>query len=295
MANYLLPDARGIDVPIQRLQTYLYEQLYNRWGETGLTSALFDSFGRIYRNETKDGFVPQYYLSGIDYSGDMFYNDRKAVIMWFGLNDPTRVTNTQETYNISLYCFCTIPQLYPNDTAQRVDERVIADVQSLITNKFGFYVTAVVRDVDNVLNKYSGAKKKAALKDNMQQKLCFRIDMTNTIDVMQYNCYQPLATPPNFYAMTGTVQARIKTAPDTQLTQTLVNGVKIQLEYAAGSTLTIPHLVGRYVQPDVILDGNNYSTIQGSLNYMPYDMTTGTFTWDFLDGSTFTLLCNENS
>lgn len=300
MSNHLLPRATGIDYQIQKLQTYLYERLYNTWGTSGLTDALFEMYGRVCRNEENDGFVPQWYTGGVDYALDMYHNDKVAALIWFGVNDPINVDQNRHEYNVSLYCFCNVNMLYPTATTQRLDEQIKWDVEQLISagNVYGFKVEKIWGDVDNVLSKYSGNKKRSALKDNLQPKLCFKIDMTVAFDITTVQaCVAPSAIPANFYAMTGSIAAVIKRIPDTSLTQALCNGVKIQLEYPEGTTLTIPHLVGRYIQIDVSLGTTIYRIIPNDTNYMPYDLTTGTFTYNqqFQEGDVFILMCNENN
>jgi len=305
MSNNLVQTPVGIDYPIQLLQTYLYERLYNLWGTTGLTSDTFDMFGRVYRNKTADGFVPEWYKGLKEYGEDLFHNDRIAVHMYFGLNDPTKSDNAYQTSNISLYVWCNIQKLYPEPTTQRQDEQVIMDVVRMISdgNRYGFKVTDYYRDIDNVTAKFSGfAKSQAQVNNNMQPKLAFRIDMENSWNLFAYTaCTAPNATPLYFNAMTGYIQAVFKETP-SDLLQTLVNGVRIPLEYPVGNTLTIPHLVGRYVFDDVVINGTVYNTNPVSVNYIPYDMTTGTFTYGsdypndgFQPEVVLSLKCNENS
>lgn len=300
MSNHLLPTPTGIDYQIQKLQNYLYERLYNMWGTSGLTASLFEMYGRVYRNESKDGFVPQWYSGGNEYMLDMFYNDKIAAHIFFGVNDPVAVDNNRHEYNVSLYVCCNLDLLYPGVTTQRLDEQVKYDVERLISdgNRFGFKVVQIIGDIDNVLSKYSGKKKKDALSTNLQSHLYFRLDMKVAIDITTVQlCVSQNAIPTNFYAMTGAIQIWFKTNPDTSIMQTLVNGTKIQLEYPTGTSVTLPHLIGRYVFPDIILNGTNFTTIENDTNWMPYDMTTGTFTYDqgSRDGDIMTIMCNENS
>lgn len=305
--NNILTYAVGVDGAIQRLQTYLYEKLYVKWGASGLTADKFEMFGRVYRNSVKDGFAPQAFTGDkIDYMQDMYLDDRLSVLMWFGLNDPINVDGLWATYNVSLYCFCLLPELYPSITGQRVDEMVRQDVVQLINNgnRYGFTVTRIEHDIDNVLKKYSGKIKRDAIVDNNHQpNMSFRVDMSVTVNINQYQlCNAPLAIPLYFNAMTGQVIVMFKDSPNASSTQILVNGVRIPLEYATGNTVTIPHLVGRYVFPDFKLDGNNMTSVSGAPNYIAYDSSTGTFTYGsnypvdgFQDGSIMLIQYNENS
>ena len=89
--------------------------------------------------------------------------------------------------------------------------------------------------------------------------------------------------------MTGAIRVQIKANPDPTVMQTLVNGVQIPLEYPTGTTLTIPHLSGRYVFPNVILNNNN-------MDGMPYNPATQTFSYDsFNDGDLGLIYYNENN
>lgn len=65
-----------------------------------------------------------------------------------------------------------------NTQGQRLDDVCIADVQNYIqSNGSNFEVKAVYKDIDKVLERYSGTLKRRALKDDMHPKFCFRIDL----------------------------------------------------------------------------------------------------------------------
>lgn len=304
--NNLVPSPQGIDVPISLLQSWLYSRLYVMWGESGLTSSTFQMWGRVYRNNDGDNeYVPQAYLASKEYAQDMFYDDKLAALMWFGLNDPNVTKGIATTYNISLYVFVNLALIESGANIQRKDELVINEVRNLILpNRYGFYVKNIVRDIDNVLNKFKGSKKDLALRSsNMQSQLCFRLDMTNTIDSQAYvNCgVLPLPIPTNFSGMTGTITVIFKDDPNTSITQTLVNGTKIQLYYPTGASVTIPHLIGRYVFPILSMDGNTMSTVIGAVNYLQYTPSTGTFNYGtdaetgFQNNSVLVITYNENN
>jgi hypothetical protein len=302
--NNTLPQPYGIDYPIQMLQNYLYEKMYVNFGDSGLTSDSFQMFGRVYRNYDKKEYLPQAYIGNLEYNQDMFYDDKLSLLCYFGLNDPSIVKGRATTYNVSLYFFGNLAQLKSGANVQRKDEEVIEFVRNLILpNRYGFFVKNVQRDIDNVLSRFSGDTKNLAITSgNMQPKLCFRIDMTNTIDSDAYvDCALPLATRNTFTGMTGTITVVFKDDPNTSITQTLVNGTKIQLYYPTGNTVTIPHLIGRYVQPNVVLDGNNMSIVDTSVNYIEYTASTGTFTYGeetysgFQNNSILLITYNENN
>lgn len=284
----LVPQPNGIDYPLSNLMFTLYESLYVMWGESGMTSDNFEVYGRCYRNSDKDGFIPQWYNQGKDYAIDMFFDDRKAAVIWFGLNDPMLIDGDRYTYNVSMYVMVNLTRVRPTNGNQRMDERVVQDIAKLMIPAWnGFKVTQIVRDIDNVLSKYSGSKKRQAITDtNHQPKCCFRVDMTNSFAINLYDCASSIPRPQYFYAMTAPITCVFKDSPNTSLTQTLWNGVKIQVEYPTGSSVTIPHLIGRDVFPDVLI---NWIPQQ-----IPYNASTGTYTWEFQDGDIMRIQYNEN-
>jgi hypothetical protein len=294
MSLNLVPYPTGIDYPISQIQRILYERLYVNWGLSGMTGANFEFYGRTYRNSSKDGYLPQWYKSGIDYNEDMFYNDKLQALMWFGLNDPLPVNDERMEYNLSLYAFLNLTGVRPVDGNQRMDEKAIRDILHLLqTEPYGFVTTQVYRDVDNVLQKYSGAAKNNALVNNNHQPyMCVRIDGKLAIALDEYNDCQPSIVPTNFSAMTGAIRANIKDTPNPLAMQTLVNGVQIPLEYQSGSTLTIPHIVGRYVFPElklnrnVLFEGTDYTLTGDTFDFSPNTL---------YDGDLIIFNCNENN
>jgi hypothetical protein len=77
--------------------------------------------------------------------------------------------------------------------------------------------------------------------------------------------------------------------PDENHTQIIDNGkdTAIRDQYAPGSTLTIPYLIGKLVQRPF------YKNKRIDQFEIAYDKTTGTFTDTFADGDVFTIQFNE--
>lgn len=291
MSIHIVPYPTGIDYVVAKIQRYLYERLYVQWGTSGMTGDMLQVYGRVYRNSTADGFSPFWYTGLKNYTVDLFYNDKIQAMLWFGLNDPMDIDGERATYKLSLYVFCNVTKVRPVSGQQRMDEAVIRDVLNLLQcEPFGFITKQVQRDIDNVLSKYTGkAKDESIINQNHQPKLCFRIDGEVSIALDDYGDCQPSVMPQNFNTMTGAIRVQIKANPDPTVMQTLVNGVQIPLEYPTGTTLTIPHLSGRYVFPNVILNNNN-------MDGMPYNPATQTFSYDsFNDGDLGLIYYNENN
>lgn len=267
--NNVISIPEGIDSLIQQQQTLLYDRLILLWGEMGLTHSNFNMYGRTYRNYRKGGYVPEAFIGGTEYSQDLYFNDKLAALMWYGLNDPERITNeTEHTYNVSLYGFVNLSMLKPGITTQRMDMAVTNDVQKLCST-YGFNLTNVYRDIDHVTDKFSGLIKTQALNDDMQPYYAFRIDMVNTLRLN--NCNATSFNYPRYQnAVTISYTVVFKDTPNTALRQRLSNGIMAQLEFPTGATVTVPYLAGKYILKGQLL--NTYPAV------LDYNDITGTMT-----------------
>ena len=77
--NYLQESPEGVDVPIQRIQTHLYEKL--GWSN-------IDAFGRIYKIENK----PNAFIKTNDYK-ELYTNDNKTASIYFIVDDKHSTTD----------------------------------------------------------------------------------------------------------------------------------------------------------------------------------------------------------
>lgn len=185
--NYSLPNAYGEDYWIENLKNGLYTRLQSVWGVTDQT---YNAFGRAYRNNTDDGYIPEFYnpatktyTGGSGKSaGGLFYQNTLAAMSFFGVTDPVNVENGVNKLKVLLMFFVNLNSITPggitNAQGQRLDDVCISDVQNYIqSNGSNFEVKAVYKDIDKVLERYSGTLKRRALKDDMHPKFCFRIDL----------------------------------------------------------------------------------------------------------------------
>ena len=172
--NNTIPILSGIDTPIQRLQTVIFNRMLTVWGIDGTT---YQAYGRAYRNKTKDGYRPEVYTGGIDYTPVM-YDDTLSALSFFGTTDPETVENSIVTSNVALIFCIDLSKCKPGN--QRLDEQAINDVRTLIDrNGNNFKVKGTIRDADHIFNMYSGAWKKDMIdRVTRHPKLCFRIDLT---------------------------------------------------------------------------------------------------------------------
>lgn len=193
MPNITLPTLSPLDFCVQGLQTRWYERAKSLWG---VDDATYNCFGRAYRNNTKGGYIPEFYnpelgtyvgSSNTDNSGGLFYQDTLAAMSFFALADPVkRDPGTKSKYEDTAYLqwifFVNLNMITPGGITdaqgQRLDDTCLDDVINYIqTNGNGFTVHDRYRDVDKVLERYSGLQKTEALQDDMHPKYCFRIDL----------------------------------------------------------------------------------------------------------------------
>jgi len=75
--NHTIENPKGIDYPVQQIQTYLFNKL--GWSE-------IEVYGRVFKLQTENGFVPRGFVSGKDYK-DVFTDDRKTASIFFICDD----------------------------------------------------------------------------------------------------------------------------------------------------------------------------------------------------------------
>ena len=186
--TYILPHPKGIDYWIQALQIRMYAKLCAKWG---VGSASYNCFGRAYRNNTADGYIPEFYDpttgnyvagDGANNEGGLFYQDTLAAMSFFGLVDPIKVDDGITTAKVQLMFFVDLSKIkaggLSDSNGQRMDDACVNDVQNFIQSQGNnLTVHAVYKDIDKVLERYSGTLKKRALKDDMHPKFCFRLDL----------------------------------------------------------------------------------------------------------------------
>lgn len=172
-----------IDVPIQRLQQHLYTELLDLWS---LEEGQYSAYGRCYRNQTKDGYVPEVY-DGNDEYREVFCDDRLAALSFFGVGDTiplSRKIRAVIECPVHLVMFVQLDQI--KNLTHRSDVEARRDVQTLVHERFGFGVQAIKTGIDNVFSEYSGTRRSDWLKfRDMHPFHVFRLDM-----LVNYTMYQ---------------------------------------------------------------------------------------------------------
>ncbi len=287
--NYTIPNPNGLDYYVQRLQTRLYEYLLNRWGLSG-TPNLYKQFGRVYRINSETGYVPMAKLPDVkDYvssngrgsNGALFFEDSLAAMSYFYVLDPIKKTNLRDDMAmVELYFFIDLSKItaggisQTDAAGQRLDEIAIDDVENFVNNNgCGFSPMDKTRDVDKVLEKFSGSLKKDALNDDMNPRLCFKLTLQAPYNPVLFQTTQQKQLQP----MDKLIVLYTKASPDLTKKIAVGNGQYIYQEYAEGNTLTpvlfgtsTPYLAGKNM---LLFTYNNSVDLVAS-----WDTTTGAWT-----------------
>ncbi len=137
----------GIDIVINDLQELLF---------TGLTAkgwTNYDSYPRVYKNETKDGLIPEFYTSKGDYE-EVYFDDRlNALSFWLVDDSVEQQNNPNYTANIKVVFQVNLNKLY-NNISHRADEEMHRDVsrildESMIVNRHNKKITTGIKKIYN--------------------------------------------------------------------------------------------------------------------------------------------------
>lgn len=178
--EYVKESPTGIDIHIQKLQRFLFSELKKTWGITN--DVFFDCYGRAYRNQVKDGFIPEAYIGNKEYREILFDDNRKA-ITFFGVGENIRYNHGTATAPVYLIVMVNLAQIKGGIT--RADEETHVDVQKLLQpGRSGFEMLEFLTGIENVFKEYSGWRAKDGMKyRDMQPFHCFRINLSLTYNI----------------------------------------------------------------------------------------------------------------
>lgn len=175
--NYVKPSVTGIDIPIQKLQTLLYDRIKPLWS---VTDSTFNMYGRAYRNQLQDGYVPEVYVGGNEYK-DSYFNDALSGSAFFHY-DATKINEVDTKAVVSLIFMVNLAKIKPGAT--RNDEEARVDIERIVLDRYyGFFLTGIVTGIDQVFKEYGT---KSIKYRDMQPWHCFRLNFNITYNI--YDC-----------------------------------------------------------------------------------------------------------
>lgn len=169
---------KGIDIPIQGLQTVLYDLLKKQWP---VDDSTFDCHGRAYRNSNTDGYIPEVFTGSASTGGkeyaEVFFDDRLKALCFFGAGESEKYSSGSSVAKVYLIFMVDVSKLKPA-IDHRADEEIHVDVEKICAQKrLGFTFTGLETGIDTVFREYSGWRKKDGIKSRDMHPLhCFRLN-----------------------------------------------------------------------------------------------------------------------
>jgi hypothetical protein len=175
----------GVDIPIGKLQSDLYNHLLEQWG---LTNTDFYSFPRCYRTKTSDGWIAENYEGNNRYK-EVYLDSKLKASFFFGEASTVKVSNYLET-DIHVVFFVNTSALKPTIT-HRADEEIRNDVARFIYHgRYNFSLTSIETGIDTCLREYPGSRREKRLEGaDMHPFHCFRLNLKLTYNILM-NCTQ---------------------------------------------------------------------------------------------------------
>lgn len=154
---------KGIDKPIDGLQRMLYPKIVTAWGVVSGSSSDYNSYSRVYRNQTEDGYIPEVYTGSKEYK-EVLVNDKIKALSFFSVGETIDYRGNELQANVSLIFFVNLAKINPS--AERADELTRQQIIQMVqgSKAFGFSFTGVETGIDSVLREYDGIRKSQGVK-----------------------------------------------------------------------------------------------------------------------------------
>jgi hypothetical protein len=195
-------NATGIDWSVQIFQINLFNFILGIFdgspnhgnGAYGtITPNDYYCFGRVYRNrKDRKNYIPQAFVqmatSGSWEYQDVLFEDNKSAVSFFDIGEVMNVENDLLSHcKVHLYFLIDLSKFYPNATT-RMDEEFLNLISQFVMESSSFSLYQQARGIKAIFNEFSGYKVKVNSKANMQNLLCFRLDMTKYYDDSMNYC-----------------------------------------------------------------------------------------------------------
>jgi hypothetical protein len=144
--NHTITNPKGIDLPIQKLQTYLHNKL--PWSD-------IEVYGRVFENPSKSkGFTLEAYISKNEYK-DVFINDTKTANIFF-IEDKKHTTKEgiMFTNKLQIVFMVNLKKAYPNIT-HRADMEAEIEAIKLIRTRSNFSMTEIEKGISSVFKGFN--------------------------------------------------------------------------------------------------------------------------------------------
>lgn len=161
-----IQNPKGIAIAIDRLQDWLQTELFATWNRDpdneGAEEFIF--YPLVYRNQdpARGGYIAELYTGGGQYK-EVFFDDSKAGLAWFGLGSKIEVEGNIHRADVHLVIFANLKKLYPT-IEHRADNEIRADFAKIFEAPIlGFTLVSTEIWLQNVLREYPGARRENRL------------------------------------------------------------------------------------------------------------------------------------
>ncbi len=167
--NYLKTSAIGIDAVIKRIQTILYDTLIVDWVDN------IDGYGRIYKNQQDDSFIPEFYVGNGQYK-DTYYDDEKACTFCF-IEEDEHSSTDELVFIAPVKCvfMVNLEKIFPLDV-ERSDTEAQRDVTVILRDSSNeqYQLQSIQKGIENV---FSGFEVEQIKFSNIHPYHCFSINV----------------------------------------------------------------------------------------------------------------------
>lgn len=171
MALIQKTDPVGIDIPIDRLQKHLFDNLTWKDATNG-----YESFHRAYINKSNGSNEAEVFETGIDYN-EVFTNDNLSATSFFLRDNDSPITNVV-TSTVHIIFQVNLKELYPL-IEHRADEEAHRDVYNILQRNpwINFDLTGFTKGIEGV---YEALRIEQINFDDMQPFHVFKYTLTIT-------------------------------------------------------------------------------------------------------------------
>lgn len=174
--NFVKTSPVGIDIPIRKLQTRIYNVLCD-WGD-------IDGYGRVYRNPKKDRVIPEFYKGDGDYQ-EVLINDCRDSIFFFDMHPETDVSNRDyATTRLDIIFYVNLKNLI--GLTDRQDEEVRNRVIQILKSKpYNYRMEKMYTTIDKVYSEFKGV---AEILKNKDMSYYHHFRISGLISYRASNC-----------------------------------------------------------------------------------------------------------
>jgi hypothetical protein len=156
---YSVTQPSGIDVQIQKYQTWLYGQLKTKWSISDNLS--YDFYGRVARHKTESGYTPNHFVSSLNnplntqYKEVFFDQTNHAAVSFFYVDTKRNYKHGEVVANVGLFFIINAKKV--KSTAWRASEEIRQDIYQLLHyGRFNFTFLGSDSTFKNVFRDFDG-------------------------------------------------------------------------------------------------------------------------------------------